>query len=258
YSTKDTAIVCDALADYLKATNELDPDLTVTVDVDGRASKTFHFTKENLFTGETDLTLSGDMLAGGAHAATVSMRGRGNVYWSAVASAFSREDELPATGHELFVERTYYKVTPKTAQAVRKVVDPKTRKLVDEKYTVQTFEKVKLADGAVLKSGDLLEVELAVDARNNFEYVMIEDPKPAGCEPTDQQSGYSWGVGRQELRDEKVAFFTSFLNRGKHMVRYMLRAEAPGVYHALPARAECMYAPLARGNSTGRTVDVAE
>jgi alpha-2-macroglobulin len=46
-----------------------------------------------------------------------------------------------------------------------------------------------------------------------------------------------------------VAFFAGTLARGKHSVSYRLRAEIPGRFHALPARAQAMYAPELRGNS---------
>lgn len=44
-------------------------------------------------------------------------------------------------------------------------------------------------------------------------------------------------------------FFIRALKRGTHTLSYQLRAEAPGIYKALPATAETMYAPELRGNS---------
>jgi uncharacterized protein YfaS (alpha-2-macroglobulin family) len=52
-----------------------------------------------------------------------------------------------------------------------------------------------------------------------------------------------------ELRDDKVCFFVRALARGKHSVSYRLRAEIPGKFSALPARAYAMYAPELKGNS---------
>jgi uncharacterized protein YfaS (alpha-2-macroglobulin family) len=46
-----------------------------------------------------------------------------------------------------------------------------------------------------------------------------------------------------------VDFFIRSLPRGTHTLHYQLRAETPGVYKALPATAEAMYAPELRGNS---------
>ena len=52
-----------------------------------------------------------------------------------------------------------------------------------------------------------------------------------------------------ELRDDRVCFFVRQLARGKHSVSYRLRAEVPGRFSALPARAYAMYAPELKGNS---------
>ena len=61
-----------------------------------------------------------------------------------------------------------------------------------------------------------------------------------------------------EYRDEKVALFVRSLPRGRHNLSYRLRAETPGVFSALPARAEGLYAPELRGNSDEMKVTVGE
>ena len=70
--------------------------------------------------------------------------------------------------------------------------------------------------------------------------------KPAGCEPMELRSGGRWAGGlcaNLELRDEKVVFFIGLLEQGQHILRYKLRAETPGQFHALPAKGFAMYAP---------------
>ena len=44
-----------------------------------------------------------------------------------------------------------------------------------------------------MKSGDLIEVELNLISRNDYESILIEDRKPAGFEPVDPVSGYDGG-----------------------------------------------------------------
>lgn len=110
----------------------------------------------------------------------------------------------------------------------------------------------ELPNLAGLKSGDLVEIELEIDSKNDYEYVMFEDFKAAGFEPVDLRSGYtgnSLGV-YVELRDNRVTFFTRWLPRGKHSVSYRLRAEIPGQFSALPATASAMYAPELRPTAT--------
>jgi uncharacterized protein YfaS (alpha-2-macroglobulin family) len=52
-----------------------------------------------------------------------------------------------------------------------------------------------------------------------------------------------------ELRDNRVAMFVRQLPRGRHSITYRLRAEIPGSFSALPAKASGMYAPELAGNS---------
>jgi uncharacterized protein YfaS (alpha-2-macroglobulin family) len=120
---------------------------------------------------------------------------------------------------------------------------------LDQKVT--KYERTELANLAELKSGDLVEVELEIDSKNDYEYILFEDPKAAGFEPVSVRSGYTRdGMSAyMELRDERVCFFVRQLPRGKNSISYRLRAEIPGQFSALPARASAMYAPELKGNS---------
>ncbi len=46
-----------------------------------------------------------------------------------------------------------------------------------------------------------------------------------------------------------MPFFIKELARGNHSLRYRMRAEIPGLFHALPAKINDMYAPELTGNS---------
>jgi len=94
-------------------------------------------------------------------------------------------------------------------------------------------------------------VELEIDSKNDYEYLLFEDYKAAGFEPLLVRSGYnSNDLGAyMEMCDDRVCFFVRALARGKHSVNYRMRAEIPGKFSALPARASAMYAPELKGNS---------
>ena len=49
-----------------------------------------------------------------------------------------------------------------------------------------------LKDGDTIASGDIIEVVMSVKTKNDVEYLMLSDPKPAGCESQDIVSGYAW------------------------------------------------------------------
>ena len=59
-----------------------------------------------------------------------------------------------------------------------------------------------------------------------------------------------------ELRDDRVSFFVRVLARGKHSVSYRMRAEIPGRFSVLPAKASAMYAPELKGNSDELKVQI--
>ena len=116
-----------------------------------------------------------------------------------------------------------------------------------------------LQPGELLNSGDLLEVELGLEAKNDYDYVLFEDIKPAGCEPVEVRSGEHAGQGlyaNMELRDQKVAFFISQLPQGRRVLTYRLRAETPGAFHVLPANSYAMYAPDVRALSNEERISI--
>ena len=73
---------------------------------------------------------------------------------------------------------------------------------------------------------------------------MIPRPKPVTDE--DHTGRARWVY--QELRDRKVALFIDKLPQGVWEIKYDLRAEAPGQFHALPVLGHAMYVPEIRCN----------
>ena len=233
-STRDTAFAIYALTDFIKISNEFDPELTAEIEVDGRVVKTVSFTRDNLFSDDGVIELSGDELQPGTQSLRIVRSGRGNLYYDAFLSYFSLEERLTAASTTVAVDRTYYKLT--------RSVDGQGKEVVS---------RTQLREGDPLLSGDEIEVRLKLSSQNNYEYLVYEDFKPAGCEPLRLRSGYTYGSisSNLELRDEKVVFFIGWLPKGEHIVTYELRAEIPGTFHALPTNGYAMYAPDVRAIS---------
>lgn len=100
---------------------------------------------------------------------------------------------------------------------------------------------------------------MSVKTKNDVEYLMLSDPKPAGCESQDIVSGYAWmGTvsGYKEIGDEEIRVFLSSLPMGEYQISHRLRAERPGRFSALPAVLEAMYAPELRGNSREHKISI--
>ncbi|MBN1671918.1 MAG: alpha-2-macroglobulin [Kiritimatiellae bacterium] len=245
-STRDTALCIEAMADYMRASEEHKPDLTVQVLIDGRLHKEVRITAENLFTFDNTLVLEGDAVETGEHRIEFRKQGSGPLYFNAYLTNFTLEDFIAKAGLEVKVNRKLYRLV-KVDKAVQ--VAGSHGQAVAQK--VEKYERRELANLATLKSGDLVEIELEIESKNDYEYLVFEDMKAAGFEPVEVRSGYAAnGLGAyMELRDERVAFFVRWLARGTHSVAYRMRAEIPGRFSALPARAYAMYAPELKGNS---------
>lgn len=247
-STRDTALVVEAFADYLKATGELSPDLTAEVWMDDKRLGTVTFTKDNLFDVNNTIEIVGNAVTTGEHRLEIRRTaGKGSIYWNAYVTQFTQEEEIAAAGLEVKVERRFYR-----QDRVKKdlALAGDRGEVLDAERTALT--RVTLEDLQDLPSGTLVEVELIIESKNDYEYLLLEDRKPAGLETVDTSSGYfSTGglTAYRELRDQKTAFFFRELPRGTHSLRYQLRAEAPGTFTALPADISGMYAPELRGNS---------
>ncbi|MHB1426577.1 MAG: alpha-2-macroglobulin family protein, partial [Gemmataceae bacterium] len=245
-NTRDTAVCIEAMADYLKISGEDKPDMTVEVWLDGKKHKEVKIDAANLFSFDNKLVLKGDAVESGKHTLEIKRKGAGPVYFNAYLTNFTLEDFIARAGLEVKVNRKYYKLM--RVDASTKASGSRGQAL-DRK--IEKFKRTELPNLSALKSGDLVEVELEIDSKNDYEYLIFEDPKAAGFEPLLVRSGYNANdMGAyMELRDEKVCFFVRQLARGKHSIAYRLRAEVPGTFSALPTRGYAMYAPELKGNS---------
>jgi uncharacterized protein YfaS (alpha-2-macroglobulin family) len=218
----------------------------VTIALDGQTRKEVRITPADLFSFDNSLVLEGKVVETGSHTVSFDKQGRGPIYFNAYLTKFTLEDPITRAGLEIKVDRKVYRLIRDD-----KSVDVAGGRGQTVAQQVERYRRELLPDGATLKSGELVEVELEIDSKNDYEYLIFEDYKPAGFEPVEVRSGYNGNnLGAYvEFRDERVAFFSRTLARGKHSVSYRLRAEIPGSFHALPARAGAMYAPELKGNS---------
>lgn len=258
-STRDTAVCIEAMAEYLVASGESQSNMLVEVWIDGELKQSVEITPDVLFQFDNSFVIEGEALAAGPHKVELRRKPLGNadqapdtkhqtpLYYNAYLTNFTLEDHIAAAGLEIKVGRKYYKLVQR--EDATDLAQGALGEALDQK--VDKYDRVELADLSEIQSGDLVEVELEIDSKNDYEYVVFEDPKAAGFEPVEVRSGYTaGGLGAYtEFRDEKVAFFLRTLARGKHSVSYRLYAEIPGRFSALPTRAYAMYAPELKANS---------
>jgi alpha-2-macroglobulin len=256
-NTRDTAIVVLTLNDYLRATGEVQAAMSYQLVVNGSPVATKQITAADALSAPSKFAISRELLRDGANEISIVRNsGSGPIYFSAAAEFFSLEEPLKPEGNEIFVKRQYFK-------------------LVNHPTLLKGFvtERVPLNDGETVKSGDRVEVVLTVEAKNNYEYLLFEDLKPAGLEAVQIRSGESLYVRQlksgggftgeqrwvyQELRDRKVALFIDKLPQGVWQLSYEMRAEVPGQFHALPVLGHAMYVPEIRTNGAETRLTVTD
>jgi alpha-2-macroglobulin len=252
-NTRDTAIAILGLTEYLKASKELSPDYYYKVLVNGVTVREGKVDSSNVFSFNRLIDIPADQLRDGDNNVKIIMNGSGALYASAYAKYFTLEEPVTKAGNEIFVTRKYL------VQSVKETL-----------MKGYTNDWKPLADGAKVQSGDRIRVEVTMEAKNHYEYLVAEDYKPAGLEAVALTSGPGEAIlldrdGRetqertplyQEFRDQKAAFFISKLRQGRHLIRYELRAEIPGVFHVMPNQSHAMYVPEIRANSDEMRIEV--
>jgi uncharacterized protein YfaS (alpha-2-macroglobulin family) len=271
-NTRDTAMVVMTLDDYLRTSKEISPQLSYELLVNGSSVATKTITADEALSAPGQFEISRGLLRDGPNEITIRRTsGSGPLYFSAQAKFFSLEEPLTPAGNEIFVRRQYFKL----------VNHPTLLKGI-------VSERLPLNDGDTVKSGERVEAVITVEAKNNYEYLLFEDLKPAGLEAVQLQSGANLyarqlksgalksknstlmnftsnteftGESRwvyQELRDRKVALFIDHLPEGVWQISYELRAESPGAFHALPVLGQAMYVPEIRTNGAEVRIKVAD
>ena len=282
-NTRDTAITVLALSEYLRGSGELASGVVYDVSINGMKVARETLTKDQLLRAPGTYEVDPEWLRDGQNVIQIKkIKGDGPLYFAAYARFFSREDPIPPRANELFARREYYR-------------------LVGRKTLLKGFvyDRVLLKDGDTVISGERIEVVVTVEAKNNLEYLLFEDLKPAGFEAVQVRSGEPMtarqlkrgevaerfepggegarrGRGRTsndlriadegytgktrsvhcELRDRKVAMFIDKLADGTWEMRYDLRAEVPGRFHALPLIGQAMYVPEIRCNGVELRLEV--
>ncbi len=235
-STKQTAMVIYGLIDYLKATNELHPDLSATLTVNGKAAATL---------ASPEIVLDESKLQPGLNQIQIAANGRGRLYYSVAATHYSNQARMEKQASvSLNILRDYYRLVPSNTDG--RIV----------------YNLVPL-DGAV-SQGDVLAVRLTVTG-SDWNYLMMEDPIPAGAEFIEKDNLYEirnrppwwrYWFTRRELHDDRMAIFQTHFANEQQQYFYLLKVVNPGLFHVSPARVQPMYQPGYQATTEARTLEV--
>jgi uncharacterized protein YfaS (alpha-2-macroglobulin family) len=183
------------------------------------------------------------------HNLTLSKEGQGRLYYRIGMNYSPTSLQLKSADHGFTVTRVY--------------------EAIDDPNDVRRQE-----DGTWrIKAGARVRVRLTMVAPARRYHVALVDPLPAGLEtlnpelaiteeipedPNDKKNKWRWAwqwFEHQNMRDERVEAFTSFLSDGVYNYSYVARATTPGVFVVPPSKAEEMYHPETFGRgATDRVV----
>ncbi len=250
-STKDSAQAVLALTQFMLQRNEAAKPMNITVTVGEQKVRTLAVDPSNFWDFDGRIVLRGAEIPDGEFPVSFTVEGEGTLYYSIYAEYFTLEENIQDAGNEIYVTRTYEKLHRE-----------QTTETVSGKPTTTYKDSwLPLNEGDPIASGDELRVTLKIKSLNDYEYLVFEDPKPAGMEPVDLQSGSRYGDGlcsNMELRDKWVAFFITHLRQGEHSLSYRVRAEIPGTFHVMPTTGFAMYFPPLRANSDEAIMSVVD
>ena len=130
----------------------------------------------------------------------LSRQGKGTLFYNVSVKFFGREEKIPARGRKFRISRRMFAIE---------------KKLEGDRWRIS---KKPLA--GKVRSGDEILVVLELEAAQDADYIIVEDPMPAGTQPIEQDRGYTVpGVKLQqprmhrEFHDSHAAFFISHLRR---------------------------------------------
>ncbi len=262
-NTRDTAFALLALARGLELRGDAQPDAEVELVVNGTPLQRVKLTRESLLHGVAAVTVDTAKLKPGQ--TTFTMRrigGKTPVYAIAHSTAWARGDSVHPMGHLIKIDRAL--IRQKTQETLMG-----TLRITPEAMTT----------GSKATTGEQITAAMTLNVPNELEYVIVEVPKPAGCEPLNPLSGWDARIMRideakpvegentaekenlgnlvyREEHDDKSVFFLDHLSAGKWQLRFGLRAVTSGNFRVLPAQAQAMYVPEVCANSDALRVKI--
>ncbi len=250
-ATKDTAAVIRAALTLAEVRNEADIDYQISASLNGAVLDSRRIKGQS--TASFELPLVG--FRAGANELELFIEGSGTLYASAAVSFFSERDYLNPETEFMTVTRTYEALSPQ-------FMEPEQRYI---------YQRSPLSGQSTV--GDYVLVTVTIEPQGRYRYVLVNEPLPAGYRVVENdlafrisglnpRYGYGyygwnyWYDGR-DIRDERVDYYFSSLG-DPVTFSYILRAETPGNFNALPTQAWLMYEPEVRGVGVQATLTVTE
>jgi len=258
-NTLQSAYIIYSLTDYLKAYNELKPDYSIKIIVNGKEAAQKQVTVSDIFNKEDKFYIPAEMLKTGDNELRIERSGSGKSYLTSSLTYYEKENkkQINSTYNGYDIEREYYEL--------KKVFDPKKK--------IYTYQKSEF-NGKITSGSEIL-VKIKVYPKDPLnEYFMLEDPIPAGCVfikedwayPIEGESGYhnrtkglwNWWYSDMDIRDNRIVFFAASMVQQEYEFSYLLRAQIPGTFNVMPAKGMLMYYPEFNGSGVNDIVKIVD
>ena len=267
-STQEAAWALLALDQYRKAEEKAAPDFDARVFLGEAEIFSAPFHGRDVRQAETRIPAARLVGSGGAPLA-FSVDGSGRLFYQARLRYAKKE--LPSRPLErgFFVQKTLRPVRPEELPAA--------------------LASTARAGASRFEGGDLVLGEVVVVTSSPRDYVVIDDPLPAGFEAVDARlattagsldvdgadpdaprwgdegddddramgRAFGWSPFIREVRDDRVIFYVDHLPAGMYRYRYLARATTLGRFVLPPTRAEEMYQPEVFGRTAAGVIEVA-
>ncbi len=246
-NTQENMFCMNALVEYSKVYEKTTPDMAVTAkEGDALLGKTaFKALTDPSVSFEKPLT---EADKGAKKTLLIEKKGDGRLYYAS---------------------RLSYAPLMDAAERINSGIDIRKEVSVEKEDAWQLLQK-----DAVLKRGDIVRVDIYLSLPAARHFVVVNDPVPGGFEPVNRDlatasvidadkgdyptSGgaywfrfsdwISYGVSRwsfyhQELRHDRVVYYSDYLPAGNYHLSYSAQVVAEGKFTAQPVHAEEMYDP---------------
>jgi uncharacterized protein YfaS (alpha-2-macroglobulin family) len=245
-TTQENLYALHALATYFEIYEKEEPDFTGEIRLAGKTLLRQAFSGRSLETQRTVRPLE-DFKKGKKRDLEIRKEGTGQMYYG--------------------VRMQYYPLEPLETRdrgiAVLKTVTP----FADSLWTHEFF-----------RPGGLVKVELRIVTPQGRNFVVVDDPLPAGFEAVnislqttsgelrrdlraerrrERRPRVWWGgFNHIEMRDDRVLLFADYLTAGVHTYSYLARATTIGKFGMPATHVEQMYEPEVFGRLAGKQMVV--
>jgi hypothetical protein len=267
-NTQETAWSLLALDDYRKVQEKVSPNFTAHVFLGENELFSAAFQGRSLKQESTKIDAA-KLITGSGSPLAFDVQGQGKLFYEARLRYAKKVLPREAIERGFFVKKLLRSVSPGALEEALRVVP---------ESSVSSF-----------KGGDLVLVDLVIVTPSPREFVVLDDPLPAGFEAVDARlatTGKSYDVDRadepasdedddepgddevakgtayrpsqflREIRDDRVLFFVDHLPAGMFRYRYLARATSIGAFVVPPAKAEEMYTPEVFGRTGSDVIRV--